>query len=531
MVHVSSIQLVGWRRFTDLTISGLPPDARLVVLAGPNGTGKSSVFDGMRLWQTQWSGYQWDASYYVKVGSVPPVQGPGQVQLSFHEPVTLGADFGQQAFTFRTAYRMEADFQLSGISVPPPLMQAPRPAKMNDQDAAVSQNYQRLVAQALGEVFGSQRERTVGQVQDDLLGAVRTSMQHIFGDLEVDNLSDPLQGGSFFFSKGQSRQWHYKNLSGGERAAFDLLLDIAIKRMVFQDTVYCIDEPETHLNTRVQGALLREIVDLLPGGCQLWIASHSLGMLTEARRQREEHGDVVFIDFEAVDFDEVVSLSPVAVDRAFWKRTLRVALDDLAVLVAPKRVVLVEGRPTWESPRGNAEFDAACLREVFADDFPDTEFISVGGSSDVETDRFHLGVTTPLLAPGVEVVRVVDRDDRSNAEVEILRREGVRVLTERDLENYLLSDEALECLCDRQDSSLKLEVLKEKARLIEEGVKVGSASDDVKGIAGPLYVFLKKRLGLRQVGNDSAAFLRDTMTKCVRPGSNTYERLRQDLFG
>jgi hypothetical protein len=37
-------------------------------------------------------------------------------------------------------------------------------------------------------------------------------------------------------------------LSGGEKAAFDLLLDLVIKRREFNDTVFFIDEPEAHMS-------------------------------------------------------------------------------------------------------------------------------------------------------------------------------------------------------------------------------------------------------------------------------------------
>ena len=33
---------------------------------------------------------------------------------------------------------------------------------------------------------------------------------------------------------------HYKNLSGGEKAAFDLLLDLHVKKKYFPDSLYCI---------------------------------------------------------------------------------------------------------------------------------------------------------------------------------------------------------------------------------------------------------------------------------------------------
>ena len=46
---------------------------------------------------------------------------------------------------------------------------------------------------------------------------------------------------------------------GGEKAAFDLLLDIFVKKAEYNDTVFCIDEPEAHMNPKLQGKLLEEL--------------------------------------------------------------------------------------------------------------------------------------------------------------------------------------------------------------------------------------------------------------------------------
>ena len=48
-MRIKQIRLKNYKRFTELTIADLPVTARLVVLVGPNGTGKSSVFDSFLL--------------------------------------------------------------------------------------------------------------------------------------------------------------------------------------------------------------------------------------------------------------------------------------------------------------------------------------------------------------------------------------------------------------------------------------------------------------------------------------------------
>ena len=46
-MKIASIHLQNFKRFTDLKIQNIPATAKLVVLLGPNGCGKSSVFDAL----------------------------------------------------------------------------------------------------------------------------------------------------------------------------------------------------------------------------------------------------------------------------------------------------------------------------------------------------------------------------------------------------------------------------------------------------------------------------------------------------
>jgi predicted ATPase len=49
-MHLLELQVKSFKRFTDLKVEGLSSSARLIILAGPNGTGKSSFFDALKVW-------------------------------------------------------------------------------------------------------------------------------------------------------------------------------------------------------------------------------------------------------------------------------------------------------------------------------------------------------------------------------------------------------------------------------------------------------------------------------------------------
>jgi predicted ATPase len=536
-MHIKSIALESFKRFTQLTIDGLPEGARLVVLAGPNGSGKSSLFDAFKIWHDMNAGYgySWDPQYHPKAGipDRPGAQNPNQyVTIAFHEELPSPGEMRKRLLYIRSAYRNEADFTVNSIQRSGSALDAPRPAKMIDNDTRVSDDYQRLVSASLEGLYsGSKDAMNVAELRQSFIGPIRDSMSRIFDGLLLAGVGDPLAGGSFFFEKA-GRQFHYKNLSGGEKAAFDLILDFVAKLPSYNDTVFCVDEPELHISTKLQAALLGEMFRVIPKNSQLWLATHAIGMMRKARDlQRLSPREVVFLDFDQRNFEEAVHIQPAHVDRAFWARTLDIALDDLSTLVAPERVVICEGRPAGPDKARKAEFDARCYRSIFGDDYPETDFMSVGNASDVENDRLEIGKAFETLVSGTRVVRLVDRDDRTDQEVSDLQKNGVRVLSRRHLEAYLLDDELLEKLCQKEGRPEKVgELVSVKNAILADSVKRSNPPDDIKSISGELYVKAKALLNLQQTGNTTDAFLRDTMAPLLKSDTNTYKALKRDVF-
>lgn len=531
-MKLKKITIKDFKRFTDLTVEQLPESARLIVLAGPNGSGKSSFFDALNTWHRHsWrSMHTWQDDYHRKISSAGAAWNTATA-IEFHDPQPKGTDAKKTAIYIRSAYRHEPEFVVRKLARTTPLKDENRFARLIEADQSVSRNYARLASQSIEAVFEKENPDTkIGEFREKIIGKLRDAMAQLFPDVTLNSLGNPLEDGTFKFSKGASNGFTYKNLSGGEKAAFDIILDFVVATHDYRDTIFCIDEPEIHMHAKLQAKLLTVMLDLLPDNCQLVVATHSIGMTRCARDiSKSSPGSVVFLDFGNRDFDLKQTITPAHPTRAFWQSMYEIALDDLAALVAPTQVVICEGDPKTPTQGKNAEHDARCYDKIFQREFPETRFLSAGNSSDVTSDRLALAASLAALIDGIDIIRIVDRDDKSESEIADDCKTGVRVLGRRNIESYLLDDEVLTALCETNGATDKIEdLLKEKEQLLEQSK---GAQDDLKPIGGALYVYAKKLLGLVECGNTKQAFMRDTLAPLITLETNVYAELRDSIFG
>ena len=346
-MKIQEIKVRKFKRFTDLTINGLPETAKLIVLVGPNGCGKTSLFEAFNHWY-KWHGFRnpGDESYSFKKGQAK-VNGRDwkvdAVTLKGYGHTFTSMDDTKGKFYFRSAHRNEPDFSTKQLSKQSDWSKSIRLNNLMSTDTCVSSNYQRIVSNTIAGVYNHDNDaRKVEELREELIGKIKKSLNNVFPDLTLTSIGDPLQDGSFFFTKGTSTDFHYKNLSAGEKSAFDLMLDLVVQMHSFTDTVFCIDEPEAHMHTALQSKLLQEMYNLIPDNGQLWIATHSMGMLKTAKEiEAENHGTVVFLDFSDRDFDSSVIITPSKVDSTLWHKFLDLSFGDLCNLIAPQTVCFV----------------------------------------------------------------------------------------------------------------------------------------------------------------------------------------------
>jgi len=207
-MKVKRIHMQSFKRFTDLEITSIPEAAKIVVVVGPNGSGKSSLFDAFIHWhrpKAGW-GHDGDKTYYQK-GDEQSYNRDSAVIVDTHE----GTPPVKGSLYVRTAYRNDPEFNIGAISRLASPESELRIARSIQNDQAVGQNYQRLVYETVAGVYDESNDaKSVKNLRDELIGAIRKSMQAVFGDLLLNNISDPLGEGTFTFEKGNVKSYQYK---------------------------------------------------------------------------------------------------------------------------------------------------------------------------------------------------------------------------------------------------------------------------------------------------------------------------------
>jgi hypothetical protein len=165
-----------------------------------------------------------------------------------------------RSFYFRTAYRNDPEFQQQSLQRQGPIIDERRFVRMIESDAAVSANYRRLASQAFEDAFALHpAAMTFGEFREKVIGDVRESVQRMFPGLVLNTLGNPFENGTFRFDKGTTTSFDYKNLPGGEKAAFDLLLDLIVKRRELPEAIYYRRARCTHESATSSGAYGRAI--------------------------------------------------------------------------------------------------------------------------------------------------------------------------------------------------------------------------------------------------------------------------------
>ena len=532
-MRIKSVHLTNYKRFSDLSVSGIPASCRLVVLIGPNGSGKSSLFDAFLL--KSWvqkrnqvisrdSAYE---GYYSRNSSDPDTTAEiaNTIDIEFHDRDDIMQLDWAAAFNIRSPYRNEADFRLQSIEPVPSSQETIRFPRIIDADQSVSDNYKRLTWRRQSDLDSDVPDNvTMGQYRKEFLAPLQTAMTRLFTDpdLLLQDFGGFKDAGIFRFSKGEANNFHYKNLSAGEKAAFDLLLDLFVKRNEYDDAIYCIDEPEAHIASALQGPLLDNMMGLVPETSQLWIATHSVGFVRRAYELMKSDDNVAFLDFTGHNYDKTVAIQPSVPNRSFWQTTYQVALGDLADLVTPTNIIICEGNRS-EASKG---FDAECYNNLFADSHPDALFVSYGSANEVSGSQ-NLIAVLEAVAKGVAVWRLIDRDNMTPDERNSTIDSGVRVLRRRELENYLYAPEVLANFLRIQGKQELIDTVLTKR---EELLAASPMPDDTKTISQNLLELIRSTTHIADLGKTRRGFALTYLVPAPKETPSVFCELEEDVF-
>ncbi len=351
-MKVSRLKLTNFKRFTELAIEGIPETARLVLLVGNNGSGKSCVFDAFNLLNRRpYKGVPEEvADYHRKDRSVETRIAvcfeDGQEITRFGD--TLTGESAQRQFYGRSSNRIPA--RIEQVREPDVTIRNDKDAPLFfiEDDRRVFTDvlvYTSAIDAALRKPTFEGRQADTVAIFQEHIAPLNKSLSRIFGDNPTTSIqlrgfdnSDAVKPVQLLFTKGSSNI-PFDLLSHGEKQVVILLLGFITRKTLYQETIFYIDEMDLHLNTGLQWQLLAEIVEhWIPAGSQLWTASHSLGFIDYA----QQSDMAVCIDLDQLDFDQSQTLRPQPKDR-LEVFEIAVPKDSLGRLFANRKMVVCEG--------------------------------------------------------------------------------------------------------------------------------------------------------------------------------------------
>lgn len=463
-MKIKTIQLKDFKRFDDLTIDLGDTPKKIIALVGPNGCGKSSIFDAFEEKTKDFRNNGGEEAQFYSKTFFYEEEAKRISQYNKHQSIIITTDttgFSRTSFYIRTAYRFTSKFNVQQLEALPAILSTnDEPISLISLDTRLESNYKRLLGLSYSEFFKG--TKTGDEVRTELIGSVNAIISRIL-DIEISELGNILERkGQFYFKKGNARNFPYSNLSSGEKEVVDIILDLIIKTKEYTDTVFCIDEPELHLNTAVQRKLLLEIERLIPDNCQLWVATHSIGFLRGLQEDLKDKSQI--LDFSEKEyFLGTHTIQPIKTTRKNWHRIFSTALEDLTGLISPKKIFYCEGKDRPSVNGVEKGFDAQVFNNIFSEKYNDALFVSSGGNTELD-QRSDIALTIlTKVFNDIEILVLKDRDissgrpnDENDRQIYLGNNPANhRVLKRWEIENYLFDKVVLKKYCTSQSLVFK----------------------------------------------------------------------------
>lgn len=464
-MYIKKIQMKDYKRFYDLTIDLGENPKRIVALVGPNGCGKSSVFDAM-IYATGIYGNKIGngniKDYHYHSLTQDPSFGYNNVILNFSQGnfmniYEMKKKEGKEKsiISFRSSFRYNNNLKITQTtSVEDMLKNNYGASNASEIDRRIEESYRRLFAKYNN--YRDNNDVRPSEARAHIIGELNNSLTKCL-DLEISNLGNVEGGkGTLYFRKKDSPiEFEYNVLSAGEKEVIDILLDLYLRKDFYDDSIYIIDEPELHLNTSIQRALLIEINKIIPNDCQIWIATHSIGFLRALQVDLKDISQIIEFKKENLWASKKYILTPAKLSRFHWQNIFSTSLDDLSKLICPKTIIYCEGKDKPQKDGGELGLDAEVYNKIFAEQYPDVLFVSSGGNTELDQrSDIAIAILSKVFSE-LKILVLKDRDMASGKMTNLEDRDlylennpnNHRVLKRFEIENYLYDKEVLKAYC------------------------------------------------------------------------------------
>ncbi|MBS9388996.1 MAG: AAA family ATPase [Dolichospermum sp. WA123] len=533
-MRIKKLQLKnGYKRFFDLTIDLGENPKRIVALVGPNGCGKSSVLDGMlfhnnahnRVGNKDGKDHQYHSmnrtpNYNHQNVSIQFLEGTFQEIRS--EKQRSGKE--NTIFSFRSPYRYNSSLMVKqSMATPDIRFNQYGATTTSDIDDKIEENYRRLYIKY--NKYLNDFDCKPSEAKEKIIGDLNSSIKKCL-DLEISSIGniEASQGSLYFKKSDHPSDFEFNVLSSGEKEVIDILLDLYLRQDEYCDTIFLLDEPDLHINTSIQKNLLIEIDRLVGENCQIWLTTHSIGFLRALQDEMKDKCQI--IQFKSNDklASEAYTLTPMKALRANWSDIFSIALDDLANLVSPKRIVYCEGRD--EPGMGGVErgLDAQVFNNIFSESYHDTLFVSSGGNTELDKrSDIAIAILSKVIS-NLEILVLKDRDMASGRDTTEqdrqsylqLNRANHRVLKRWEIENYLYDKEVLVKYCEENNR----EFSENEYDLLVTDID----NQNLKDVTGKI----KNICGITSSVN--AEVFKLNLSKCISEEMNVYKELISCIF-